>query len=127
MKASFVTLLLTTMLSLGAFAHGMNKAGPHGGYVRMPGNYHVELVSKGRSVEVYFLDMMFKPITIDKASTTLSLNGIKGYKTVCKKEAARFVCDLGSESLTSYQEAVLETSKDGKAMAQSSYKLPLSL
>jgi len=126
MKASFVTLLLSTILSQTAFAHGMNKAGPNGGYVRMPGDYHVELVSKDKDIMVYFLDMMFRPIAIDQASVTLSLNGTKSFKTACVKEAKSFVCHLKGESLSNYKEAVLETTKNGKAVAKSSYKLPLS-
>jgi len=126
MKASFVTLLLATLISQAAFAHGMNKAGPNGGYVRMPGNYHVELVSKEKAVLVYFLDMSFKPISIDQASVTLSLNGVKSFKTTCENVASNFVCNLGNESIKNYKEAVLETSRDGKAIAKSIYKLPLS-
>jgi len=127
MKASFVTLILATMLSQTAFAHGMNKAGPNGGYIRMPGNYHVELVSKEKAIVVYFLDMMFRPIAIDQASVTLSLNGAKSFKTVCAKEAKSFVCDLKGESLQNYKEAALETTRDGKVVAKSSYQLPLSV
>lgn len=126
MKASFVTLILTALLSQTAFAHGMNKAGPNGGYVRMPGNYHVELVSKEKALTVYFLDMMFKPISIDQASVTLSLNGPKSFKTTCEKVEAAFKCDLKNESLKNYKEVVLETTRDGKAIAKSTYKLPLS-
>lgn len=126
MKASFVTLILTTLLSQSAFAHGMNKAGPNGGYVRMPGNYHVELVSKENTIIVYFLDMMFKPIAIDQASVKLSLKGDKSFKTDCVKEAASFKCDLKTESLKNYKEATLESTRDGKAIATSTYKLPLS-
>ena len=126
MKASFVTLLLITLLSQTAFAHGMNKAGPNGGYIRMPGNYHVELISKEKAITVYFLDMMFRPISIDQAGVTLSLNGAKSFKTTCVKEAVSFVCNLGNESLKNYKEVVLETTKDGKAIAKSTYKLPLS-
>lgn len=126
MKASFVTLILATLLSQSAFAHGMNKAGPNGGYVRMPGNYHVELVSKDKAVIVYFLDMMFKPIAIDQASVKLSLKGDKSFKTDCVKEAASFKCDLKNESLKNYKEATLESTRDGKAIATSTYKLPLN-
>lgn len=126
MKASFVTILMALSLSQNAFAHGMNKAGPNGGYIRMPGNYHVELVSKEKSLDVHFSDMMFKPISIDQGSTTLSLNGAKSFKTTCEKVAAAFKCDLKNESLKNYKEVVLETSRDGKAIAKSTYKLPLS-
>lgn len=127
MKASFVTILLATLLSQTAFGHGMNKAGPNGGYVRMPGNYHVELVSKDKALIVYFLDMMFKPIPIDQASVKLSLKGDKSFKTDCVKEAASFKCDLKNESLKNYKEVTLESTRDGKAKATSTYKLPLTL
>ena len=126
MKASIVTILLATLLSQTALGHGMNKAGPNGGYVRMPGNYHVELVSKEKAVIVYFLDMMFKPITIDQASVKLSLKGDKSFKTDCVKETASFKCDLKNESLKNYQEVTLESTRDGKTIATSTYKLPLS-
>ena len=126
MKASIVTILLATLLSQTALGHGMNKPGPNGGYIRMPGNYHVELVPKEKALVVYFLDMMFKPITIDQASVKLSLKGDKSFRTDCVKEAASFKCDLKNESLKNYKEVTLESTRDGKATATSTYKLPLS-
>lgn len=126
MKASFVTLLLTAFLSQGVFAHGMNKAGPNGGYVRMPGNYHVELVPQEKAIIVYFLDMMFKPVSIDRASVKLTLKGAKSFKTDCTKEAMSFKCELRNELLKNYKEAILESTRDGKAVATSLYKLPLN-
>ena len=126
MKASFVTILLATVLSQTAFAHGMNKPGPNGGYVRMPGNYHVELVAKEKSIIVYFQDVMFKPIPIEGASIKLSLTGDKSFKAECVKEATSFKCDLKNESLKNYKEISLESTKDGKRMGTSIYKLPLS-
>jgi len=126
MKASIVTIMLLLVLSQTAFAHGMNKPGPNGGYIRMPGNYHVELVSKGKVLVVYFSDMMFKPIAIDQASVKLSLKGDKSFKADCVKEAVSFKCDLKNESLKNYKEVMLESTRDGKATATSAYKLPLS-
>jgi hypothetical protein len=126
MKASFVTLILTVFLSQTVFAHGMNKAGPNGGHIRMPGNYHVELVPKEKGMIVYFLDMMFRPISIEQASVTLSLNGTKNFKASCEKVAVNFICNIGTESIKNYKEIVLETTRDGKAVVKSIYKLPLS-
>lgn len=126
MKASFVTILMTVCLAQGAYAHGMNKAGPNGGYIRMPGNYHVELVSKEKALMVYFSDMIFKPISIEQASVSVSLKGNKSFKTECVKEAASFKCDLKGESLKNYKEVSLESTRDGKVVATSTYKLPLS-
>jgi hypothetical protein len=127
MKASFLTILMAAFFSQGAFAHGMNKAGPNGGYVRMPGNYHIELVSQDKAIIVYFLDMMFKPISIENGSVKLSLKGEKSFKTDCIKEATSFKCELKNESLNNYKEAILESTRDGKVITTSIYKLPLSL
>ena len=126
MKASFVTLLLTLVLSQTAFAHGMNKAGPHGGYVRMPGAYHVELVPVDKELKVYFLDMAFAPISIDQASVTLTLRGKTTLKAECLKELHFFRCDTKDQSFKSFREIIVESTKDGKASASSNYKVPLS-
>lgn len=126
MKAAFVTILLSTIVSQAAFAHGMNKAGPHGGYVRMPGNYHIELVPADRELKVYFLDMMFAPISIDQSSLSLTLRGKKQLKAECLKELHFFRCDTKDQSFKNYREIVIESNKEGKAAATSTYKIPLS-
>jgi hypothetical protein len=125
MKASFVTIFAAFALSASSYAHGMNKAGPHGGYVRMPGTYHVELVPAGKELKVYFLDMNFAPIPINQASVTLTLNGKKPLKAQCLKEMHFFRCDTNEQSIKNYKEVLLETSKDGETPATSNYKIPL--
>ena len=86
MKAAFVTLSLTLFTSVAGFAHGMNKPGPHGGYVRMPGDYHIELVPVDKELKVYFLDMKFNPITLNDATLELTLTGKKPLKAQCLRE-----------------------------------------
>lgn len=126
MKAGFVTILLSTLVSQTAFAHGTNKAGPHGGYIRMPGNYHIELVPAPKELKVYFLDMMFAPISIDQASLTMTLKGKKQLKAECLKELHFFRCDTKDQSFKNYKEIVIESNREGKATAVSNYKIPLS-
>ena len=125
MKASFVTLLLTTMLATNSFAHGMNKPGPNNGYVRMPGTYHVELLALQNVLRVYFLDIGFKALPIKNATAKVSLKGMKEVAVECSKEEAFFRCDTKESNMNSYKEILVKTSKNGENEAISTYKLPL--
>ena len=127
MKASFVTLIMTCLLSTAAFAHGMSKLGPHNGYVRMPGSYHVELVPESAGYRVYFLDMQFKNISVKDATTTMVIKSDQSGTIGCKKEDGYFLCPVEKQILKTAKEIVLETSVNGKTKAASRYSLPLSL
>lgn len=126
MKASFVTMIMTYLLSTGLFAHGMNKPGPHNGYVRMPGSYHVELVPESAGYRVYFLDMQFKDISIKDATATMVIKSDQAGTLNCKKEAEYFLCPVEKKILKNAKEIVLETSINGKTKSGSRYSLPLS-
>lgn len=126
MKASFVTILLTTLISSGAFAHGMNKPGPNKGYVRMPGTYHIELVAAKNILKVYILDMTFKPLPMTKATAAITLKGLKEEKIECTKGTEFFLCDTKDTNMKKYKEILVESSKAGERVATSTYKLPLS-
>jgi hypothetical protein len=127
MKASFATILLTLTFSHFAFAHGANKAGPHGGYIRMPGNYHIELVpAENKEIKVYFLDMTFAPVSLEEAQVTMTLKGKKTLKAECLKEQHFFRCDTKDQSFKNYREVIVESSRDGKGLTSSVYKIPLS-
>ena len=126
MKASFVTLLLGALLSTSAFAHGMNKPGPNKGYIRMPGTYHVELVSEQNTLKVYFLDMAFKPLPLEKATAKVVLKGLKEAPVECSKGAAFFTCDTKEANMNKYKEILVVSSKGGEREVTSTYKLPLS-
>ncbi len=54
-KWIFSAVLSVSILS---FSHGMDKPGPHGGFVQMPGAFHTEVVpQKDGSLWVYLLDI----------------------------------------------------------------------
>ncbi len=125
MKASFVTIFITALISSTVFAHGMNKPGPNGGNIRMPGTYHVELVSDKNILKIYFLDMNFKPISISNAAANVSLNGATSQAVECAKGTEYFSCDLKKINLRNYKEIQLQTSKAGEKAVLSTYKLPL--
>ncbi|MBY0415243.1 MAG: hypothetical protein K2Q18_13815 [Bdellovibrionales bacterium] len=128
MKAAFVTLMITAfsiIITVPDIAHGMNKAGPHGGYIRMPGEYHIELVPDGKELRVYFLDMKFTPIPLNDATLELTLTAKKPLKAQCLREMHFFRCDIGEQSFKKFKEVVIESSLDGKTEATSNYKIPL--
>lgn len=63
------------LLASAAFAH--ETTGPNGGRVVDAGNLHVELVSKGRAIDVYVTDANDKPLQVDgyKGTAVLVING----------------------------------------------------
>ena len=63
------------LLALPVCAHEM--AGKHGGRVTDAGSYHVELVAKDKTVDVYLLDSSEKPVPAAgfKASAILIVDG----------------------------------------------------
>lgn len=48
-----------------AMAHGEDKPGPHGGYIKMPANFHTEVIAdKDGSFHIYLLDLQFQNPTV---------------------------------------------------------------
>lgn len=126
MKASFVTILISAFFSTAAFAHGMNKPGPNNGYIKMPGAYHIELVTAKNALKLYILDINFKPLPIETASVKVTLKGLKELMVECTKGAGHFVCDTKDANMKKYTEIMVLSSKTGEKAATSSYALPLS-
>jgi hypothetical protein len=56
------TLATAAMLSTMSIALAHDAKGPHGGVVEHSGAYHVELVAKGKQVDVFVLDDALKPV-----------------------------------------------------------------
>jgi hypothetical protein len=65
-----VAFLLVPALCL---AHGELKPGPHGGEIRMPGAFHVEVIARSVTVDVYLLDMQFENPQIADSSVNVTL------------------------------------------------------
>ena len=63
------------VLAVPAFSH--EAQGPNGGRIADAGDYHVELVAKGGSVEVYVTDTGDKPVETDglKGLAILTIGG----------------------------------------------------
>lgn len=126
MKLQFVTIF-SLLLSFNLFAHGMNKHGPNGGYIRMPGAFHTELVDKGAHYNIHILDMGFKPASADGMTISAQYKGEKEIMVACEKTKNMFVCAKPDKDTTKYTTVNLSITKNGKATAPASYSLPLKL
>lgn len=63
-----IALLAVVSTSTIAMAHGEDKPGPHGGHIRMPANFHTEVVAdKDGSFHIYLLDLQFQNPTINRS------------------------------------------------------------
>jgi hypothetical protein len=74
-------------------AHGEDKPGPHGGFIRMPGAFHTEVIPQKNGFKVMLLDINFQHPTsrYSYAQVTVWV-GKKWVKLVCKKEFNYFSC-----------------------------------
>lgn len=119
MKHLWILLLTPTL----ALAHGEDKPGPHGGAIRMPGAFHTEaLLSNKGNLEVYFLDVNFKPLS-PKHFTIRATLGSETAK--CATKAARVECKFPSPLTGKTGKLVLGLQKKGGPKSEATYDLPL--
>ena len=119
---------LTLLSTLQLWAHGEDKPGPHGGFITMPGPFHVELVMTGNhTLNAYLLDMDWKnPILKDSA---VAITHGKTQAT-CKKEekTKNFVCEFPKKiNLNKKGTLAVESTRDNQAGMKVTYELPLKL
>jgi hypothetical protein len=120
-RAIAFTLLNT--LSLVVFAHGEDKPGPHGGYIRMPGAFHTEVVKEETGYRIYLLDLNWKNPSVLDSSTSASIEaGKKTTELSCAKESDSFFC---KSSLPQKGILKINAKREGQPGATSSYRLPL--
>lgn len=101
---------LTTLLAISlAHAHGENKPGPHGGWIRMPGAFHTEVVPVKEGFKVYLLDIQFQNPIVTHSSVTASIqSNNQTISLACKSRSDYFYCTTNKKFLT--QAASLELS-----------------
>ena len=97
MLANFKAVLLFLLLtdSILSFAHGEDRPGPHGGFIKMPAAFHVEVVPvKPNRIKVYLLDMNWKHPTVqDSTVTAQHFSSKKVTKFNCAKSLDHFICE----------------------------------
>lgn len=124
MKTSNTILFfLLSILSLKLFAHGEDKPGPHGGYIRMPGAFHTEVVKKKDGYRIYLLDINWKnPSVLDSSIEASIENDKKLTQLTCKKETDSYLC---KSKLRQKGNLKIKATREGQVGEIAIYKLPL--
>ena len=110
-----------------AFAHGENKPGPHGGFVRMPGAFHTEISVDGKNkLKVYLLDLEWKNPSVNKSSVQITHNNKT--KANCLARDKYFECNFSKNiDLTKTGELRLNAVREEQKGNEVTYELPLKL
>lgn len=123
---NLVSILLLIVSQL-AFAHGEDKAGPHAGFIRMPGAFHTELVLSGKhELKVYLLDIDWKNPSVVKSNLQIIHNDKD--KALCQIHEDYYTCKFSdSVNLTKKGELKVLAEREEQKGAEVSYQLPLKL
>lgn len=111
-----------------AFAHGEDKAGPNGGFIRMPGAFHTEIVQIEKDkAKVYLLDMNWQSPSVKDAKVEVRL----GTKATLKCQAQAepyFLClfPKGTD-LSKKGKLQVKAQREGQKGNEVTYELPLKL
>jgi hypothetical protein len=114
------------MVSLQTFAHGEDKPGLHGGYIRMPGAFHTEVIPLKHGFEVMLLDMQFQHPLVKDSYVKASVE-VAGKITDLKCEASKesFLCATSVNLLRVKGKLTISAQRAGAPAAVAVYKLPL--
>lgn len=126
MKQIFIILMLALSANT-VFAHGEDKPGPHGGHIKMPANFHTEVIAdKDGSFHIYLLDIQFQNPTVkDSEIKAFVLNGKKRTDLKCSIMGSNHFHCKGSKPVKSGS-LVLKAKREGTwASADAKYDLPL--
>lgn len=124
----FHILFMITALSSLAHGHGEDKPGPHGGFIRMPGAFHVEIVPTGKAqAKVYLLDINWQNPSMKNAEVELVL-GQKGRAKCSAQNGSFFLCSFPSGSdLSKTGELKVKAKREGQVGNEVTYELPFKL
>lgn len=119
----FAALILLTAT---AWGHGEERPGPHGGFIRMPGSFHTEIVPTGKDkIKVYLLDMNWENPSVRDSSVTASWSGKKRLVARCVQEKDFFTCTFAPGFDSKSGELRIEARREGQSGKPALYALPL--
>ena len=123
---SLMTLILGTSL---AQAHGEDKPGPNGGFIRMPGAFHTEVVPLGPNrLKVFLLDLDWKNPSVSNSGLSLTLKSKISAQAKCEVQENYYLCAFPKGvDLTKKGEFSIEAKREGQKGNKVSYELPLKL
>ncbi len=126
-KINALLLLVITLAGVLALAHGEDKAGPHGGFIRMPGGFHTELILEEKNLlKVYLLDMQWQNPTVEKSALSVNYNDVSTAK--CSAQIDFYQCTFPkSVDLTKKGKLKVVAARQQQKGIEVFYPLPLKL
>jgi hypothetical protein len=124
-----ILIILIAIVPSFAFAHGEDSAGPHSGFIKMPGAFHLELVPVGkREFKLYLLDMNWKNPSMKDSSVSVSYAIAKKMKATCTPSTDFYRCQFPiSIDLSKKGVIYIESQREGQKGNEVFYQLPLKL
>lgn len=108
------------------FAHGEELPGPHGGFIRMPGAFHTEVVPEKAGFKIVLLDIDFKHPLVNNSSVIVHIQKNKQTHALkCKVEADHFFCPAKKTWMQEKGMLLVEAEREKAKGAIVSYPLPL--
>lgn len=125
---TLLSILLVTLPLTFAYAHGEDKPGPHGGFIRMPGAFHTEVIQVGADkAKIYLLDINWREPSVKNAKLEVRV-GAKGLATCAAQEGSYFLCSFPKgTNLSKKGELKIKAQREGQMGNEISYELPLKL
>lgn len=123
---TLLTLILLTV-SVKSFGHGEDKFGPNGGYLKMPGGFHTEVVpDKDGKLKIFLLDINFKSPVVKNSKVTATVNNGNKKEINCTTKRDHFLCETTKADLTKGTLTIIAERSTIKG-AEAIYELPLAL
>lgn len=125
-------LLLVTciiLISNSALAHGEDKPGPNGGFIRMPGAFHTELLPVGKNkLKAYLLDIQWKNPSVRQSNLEIIYSGKSVINAKCEIKENYYLCEFPKTvDLTKKGELRVLAQREEQQGMEVSYPLPFKL
>lgn len=128
MKTNLILSLTLLLAQTAAWAHGEDKLGPHGGYIRMPGAFHTEVVPTGKNqLKVYLLDINWKNPTVASSTVKVTLEGARSQQAVCEVKRDHYLCGFEKDADLTRGKLLVEARREKLSAGPATYELPLRL
>ncbi len=125
-------LVATMAIAPDAFSHGEDKPGPNGGFIKMPGAFHTEVVLESKSaLKVFLLDMEWKNPSVVNSSVEVLANTKDQKSTIqanCTQKATFHLCKFSKDTnLKKKGSLTVKAKREGAVGNSVDYDLPLRL
>lgn len=112
------------------FGHGEDKLGPHNGFIKMPGTFHVEVLKyKNLGFRIYLLDMSWENPTVADSSIEVTIRNRQSSMILkCEAKADSFLCiKQENDKLPNKGDLIIRAKRSGQIGNEVTYHLPLKL